>query len=57
MNDNFSACEESEPNEDILVVYAYIPTYAVLCAQTDVYCSSEYGIPLSRGAWTFNPGA
>ncbi|BGP19313.1 hypothetical protein JCM10213v2_007402 [Rhodosporidiobolus nylandii] len=37
-------------------VYAYLPTYAKFCQQSDVICNSDYGISLSRGSFQFKPG-
>ncbi|KZV89729.1 hypothetical protein EXIGLDRAFT_740920 [Exidia glandulosa HHB12029] len=37
-------------------VYAYIPSPNGLCSQSNVLCSDDYGISLSRGSFTFAPG-
>ncbi|KAJ7579258.1 hypothetical protein C8J56DRAFT_965242 [Mycena floridula] len=37
-------------------VYAYIPTPNNLCDQKSIICNDDFGVSISRGAFTFVPG-
>ncbi|KAJ3755238.1 hypothetical protein EV360DRAFT_50076 [Lentinula raphanica] len=37
-------------------VYAYIPTTSSFCQEKDIICNSDFGVSISRGAFTFTAG-